>query len=304
LFDIAGLELARRLQSGGLSFRITGAFAAMPGASAVKLPGPASGFEASGLISWDTLRLYGFAGAYHRSDFVPEPTNSQDEPVHSSYGADPFALADLRLGYEGPLVAGHLKLSGAPPRAKHAAPRLVTLRCNAAGLSLTSWNRVEWTPRREERATVRGWRARMAEALDGVDRPAKENEIRFESAPITLPWIEQLLRDRDRATVGLAGDGLGVVTYETGTLVEMGLPEIICLDAERLDFEASLSKAGLQLKLDAALSKTRQRSVSISTFVPEHNAFQSHFSAVATLPWSHMLVMGSMLADRRKSVTA
>jgi hypothetical protein len=208
----------------------------------------------------------------------------------------------VRLGNEGTLVAEHLKLSGAPPRAKHAAPRIVALRCNATGLSVMAWNRVERRSRREERGPVLGWRARLAEALDGFDQPAEKHEIRFESAPITLPWIEQLLREQDHATVGLAGDGIGVVTYEIGAMVEMGLREFISLDAVRLDFEASLSSAGLQLKLDAALSKTRRRSVGISDFALEANRYQSHLSAVATLPWSHLQVMGSRLAERREGL--
>jgi hypothetical protein len=129
-----------------------------------------------------------------------------------------------------------------------------------------------------------------------------ENAIRFRSTPITFSWIEQLLHERDRATVGLAGDGIGEVTHETGAMVEAGLREIVCIGAERLDFEAVLSKAGLQIKLDAALSKVRRRSVGISAFKPEPNSFQSLFTAVATLPWSHLLVMGSSLAERREAV--
>jgi hypothetical protein len=304
LFGIAGLELVRRLQPSGLSFRITGAFAAKTGSDPIPLPDGQAGFEIRGVIPWATLRLYNFGGAHHRSDFVPEPEVLQEELAGSLTGADPLALADLRLRREGPLVAGHLKFGGAPPRVKHAAPWGVILRCNAAGLSLASWNQVERQPRREERAGVLGWRARLAAARDGFDDTAEKREIRFRSTPITLPWIEQLLRERNRATVDLSGDGIGTVTYETGTLLEMGLREIICLDAERLDLEAVLSRAGLQIKVEAALSKIRRRSTGIgeADFVPEPNDYQSHFSAVATLPWSHLLVMGSCLAERREAV--
>jgi hypothetical protein len=307
LFGIAGLDLVRRLQSDGLSFRITGAFAAETGSDSIPLPDGQAGFEIRGVIPWATLRLYSFGGAYHRSDFVPEPAESDEEPVDSLHGADPIALADLRLSREGPLVAGHLKFSGAPPRAKHAAPWGVTLRCNTAGLSLASCYRVgrgaeRSLQHRQEREPVLGWRRRLAMSGDGIGDTNDNNAIRFRNTPITLSWIEQLLRERDRATVGLAGDGIGEVTYETGALVEAGLREIICIDAERLDFEAVLSKAGLQIKLDAALGKIRRRSVGISEFVLEPNNFQSHLTAVATLPWSHLLVMGSCLAERREAV--
>jgi hypothetical protein len=306
LFEIAGLELVRRLQPGGLSFRITGAFAAMPGADAIKLPDQHAGFEVSGLIPWGTLQLYEFAGAYHHSDFVPEPAESHEEPLHSLHGADSLALADLRFSHEGPLVAGHLKFSGAPPRAKHAAPWGVTLRCNAAGLSLATCYRVghgaeRGLQHRQEREPVLDWRRRLSMSGEGNGDTDGENAIRFRSAPITFSWIEQLLHERDRATVGLAGDGIGEVTHETGAMVEAGLREIVCIGAERLDFEAVLSKAGLQIKLDAALSKVRRRSVGISAFKPEPNSFQSLFTAVATLPWSHLLVMGSSLAERREA---
>jgi hypothetical protein len=281
LFDVAGSALVRGLQASGMGFRITGAFAAAGGPNAIALPVGDAGFEISGLIGWAVLRLYGFAGRYHQSDFVPEPAEPKRERIDSRDLADPLALADLLLDREGPLVGGKLTLSSAAPRARQAATaRIVALRWDGSGLRLASCSHVE----RE---------------TDGFCIAMGKQQERFSSMPITLPWIEQLLRKADRATICLSGDGIGEVAYETGGLVEMGLREIISIDAERIECAAALSPAGLHLKLDAGLSKIGRRSVGMDDFVTEPIGYPPHFSAVATLPWSHLLVMGSRLIERR-----
>jgi len=282
LFQIAGVGLVQQLQADGLAFRITGVFSATEGADAISLPSCDAGFEINGVIPWPTLQLYDFGGFRRRSDFVPDPAQPVWERIESHDLADPLALADLLLCTDGPLIPGKLTLSGAPPRTKQETSGILILH-HESGLSLASCGHVE-----------RG--------ADGFCRSMDRREMRFRSPPITLPWIEQLLRKENRATIGLSGDGIGEVAYETGQLVEMGLREFMCIDAERLDFEAALSRAGLHLKVGVALSRIRRRSVGMDDFVPEPNHYHTHFSAVATLPWSHLLVMRSRLVEKRKAV--
>jgi len=278
-YSVDECALARRFEDDGMAFGVTGTFGGTGGPQSNDPPSAHAHFEIRGLLRWETLRLYGFSGGYLRSLLISRPTKSDHDLVKSQDSADPVALGDLLLGPEGPLVAGNLRLIGVPSRATPETSRIVHFQCDAAGLALASCHRVE-----------RG--------TDGFCNRLEKGEIRFNSTPITLPWIEHLLREENCTTVTLAGKEVGEVIYETGSLLGVGVPETIRLRAERLDVDISLSKAGLELKIAAAMGKTGRRSVSARAFVPEPND-GSQFLASATLPWSHLLVLGSVLADRR-----
>lgn len=281
---IAGLEMIRQLQSGGMEFRITGAFDTASMADASKSPSSVAGFEIRGLTPWETLKLFGFGAGGYRSDFISEPQECVRERIDSFAGLDPFTLADLRPAEFDRewLAAGHAQLGRSPARPVNPVNRIVNVNWGASGLFLQACDHV------------------LRDA-DGFCRAAGRGGIYFRSIPITRECIEQLLRERQRsrAVLSLTGDGIGSVTYETGAMLEPGLNEIVVLDAERLDLEATLSRAGLHLDMAATLKKTGRVARSISEFVPHHQSQGTHFSATAILPWSLLLVRGSRLAERR-----
>lgn len=277
LYEIVAFELIQQLQSDGMAFVINGTFGLSQESNSQTLQSD-GGFEISGLVPWETLKLYDLPAGLRRHAFISEPWDRDSIPIGSIDGLESFDLADLRVGLsmKESLAAGHMEVSGL-----RGAQRIVAVQCNSSGLTLHGADQA-------------------VRAKDGFCLPKHRPEIGFHSTPITLSWIEQLLKERDRVEIRLSGDDVGQIYYETGRRLEPGLYEGIGLKAEHLDLEAYLSRAGLHISLAAKLGSLQSRTTSIGESVTEPN-HRTGFSAAVILQWSLLLVVGSQLADRRST---